>query len=333
MQRGIERALRALACAAPLFCACESTDPSMDDDDGERGNVLLGDEHNYESTSSLSIPTIETVSASDLDICWTDVVTNLQCHEVEPQADVDAVALVRFMHLSEDEVEVQLTSGELQMAEVDGYIDYQTDHESTCAPLSAMSFLGTPIEVEEEYVESEDRTYLLTFNVGTNPGVGARSMIFVKPTASSTNTMVEAPEGCGLLDFSADLSSLEPVSIPIDGPWVIDWRDVTRDSQGNEIVFQNIDGLVLGFFEGMTVADLQEQILDLELIATSLWEVELEGGRTADLADARGRDGGGSFSGFDRDEDGLWMVGLMCSTCQNPSPIVLAVLEPTEGEE
>jgi hypothetical protein len=217
------------------------------------------------------------------------------------------------------------------MSEVDGYLSYKTDHESTCAKLSSMTLLGTEVDVEEEYVASDDRTYLLLLTEGTTPGVGARSMIFLHPTENSTNTMVEAQPGCGFLEFSADLSTAEPVRISADGPWVIDWRDVTRDSLGNEIVFENIDGVLVGFFEGLTIADLEEQILDLELIATSLWEVELESGRKADLADARGRDGSGSFPGFDREEEGTWLLGLMCSVCQNPSPVVLAVLEP--GDE
>ena len=34
------------------------------------------------------------------------------------------------------------------------------------------------------------------------------------------------------------------------------------------------------------------------------------------------------FTGFDRGP-GVWLLALMCSTCQNPAPILLTVLEPT----
>jgi hypothetical protein len=312
-----------------MASGCESTDPVGSLDQGVRGNVLLRDEHNYASTSSLSIPTIETAPEADLEICWPNALTDIRCHDVAPEVDIDTVALLRFLHLSEADVEVELTSGELAQSEVDGYLEYLTDHESTCARLSAMTFFGTPIEIEEEYVESDDRTYLMLFAAGTTPGVGAKTMVFVKPTSSSTNTRVDAVAGCGFLDFSAELTSVEKLPIPQDGPWVIDWRDVTRDSLGNEIVFESIDSVVVGFFEGMTLAEIEAQILDLELIATSMWEVELEGGRTADLADARGRDGEGSFPGFAQDEEGVWLLALMCSTCQNPSPIVLTAIELT----
>jgi hypothetical protein len=325
----MRRALSHACIALLLASGCESTEATGSTDNGARGNVLLRDEHNYQSTSELTIPTIETASAADLEICWPTAMTDIRCHDVEPQEDIDTVALLRFLHLSEADVALELTSGELAQSEVDGYLEYLTDHESTCARLSAMTFFGTPIDLEEEYVESDDHTYLLLFAAGTTPGVGAKTMVFVKPTASSTNTRVDAVPGCGFLDFSAELTSVEKVRIPEEGPWVVDWRDVTRDSLGNEIVFESIDSVVVGFFEGMTLADIEAQILDLELIATSLWEVELEGGRTADLAEARARSGNGSFPGFARDEEGVWLLALMCSTCQNPSPIVLAVLEPT----
>jgi hypothetical protein len=77
----------------------------------------------------------------------------------------------------------------------------------------------------------------------------------------------------------------------------------------------------------MTVSEIEEQIFDLEILATTLWELELEGGKTADLAQAQARDGSGAFRGFTR-TDGVWALGLMCSTCSNPAPVVLTILEP-----
>jgi hypothetical protein len=64
-------------------------------------------------------------------------------------------------------------------------------------------------------------------------------------------------------------------------------------------------------------------------MATSLWEVRLTGGRTADLRAAVERGENTPFPGFDRDEAGVWVMGLMCSTCQNPAPVVLSILEPS----
>ncbi len=315
-----------------LLAACESSDATSDKSNGARGNLRLADENNYSSQSDLTIPAIETASAADLEICWTSVVKDLQCHDVAPDADLDTVALLRFTHLSEDEIAAELTTGQLAQSEVDGYADVViTDFDSTCTKLSDFSFFESAIELEQEYVESEERKYLLLFSEGTTPGVGARSMIFLRPTSKSNNRKVDGPTGCGMLEFSADLSSLEPLAVPAEGPWILDWGDVTRDGQGFDVEDVPIDGVLLGFYEGKSVDDLEAQVLDLTLIATESWEIELGGGDTVDLERARGRNGEGAFEGFERDEAGVWLLGLTCSTCQNPAPVVLTILEPEAG--
>jgi hypothetical protein len=310
---------------------CGGDEGTRSDSLPSEGSIVLRDANNYRASSQLSIPTIETASGMDLDICWNDVVSDLQCHALLPMQDVDNVGLLRFLNLTEEQVERRLTSGQLTMSEIDGYLEYNTDHQSTCAKLSSMSFFGTEIDISEEYTESATNTYMLVFAEGTTPGVGARSMTFLEPTVNSNNLTVNAGTGCGLLEFSADLDSAERVAIPSEGPWLIDWRNVTQDGQGNPIVPEGIDGVLLGFYEGKSVPELQEQILDLELIATDIWEINLTGGRTANLGLSVGRDDGAPFSGFDPSREGVWLLGLTCSTCQNPAPVVLTILDPGAG--
>jgi hypothetical protein len=320
------------ALSAALLLAALPGCGGAEEEAGAPSNAIsLADANNYTSQSSLSVPVVETASATDLDICWSGVVQDLQCHDLMPQADLDTVALLRFLRLSQDQVEAKLTAGQLQQRELDGYLEHKTTHTSSCAKLSAMTFFGTPVEITEEYVESQNHTYMLVFSRGTTPGVGAQAMVFVKPSATSNNTRVDAPSGCGLLEFSASLSAAQRLSLPQAGPWLIDWRNLTRDGQGNAIDFTIIDGLRVGFYAGLDVADLERQILDLELLATNMWEIPLEGGRTADLADARAPEGGAPFTGFETGEAGVWLLALTCSTCQNPAPIVLSVLETAPG--
>src|SRR5262249_16694134 len=222
----------------------------------------------------------------------------------------------------------RLAAGTLSQSDVAGYLDFPTDHTNTCVKLSQLSFFGTPINVPAQYVESTDYTYLLLFTKGTTPGLGARSMVFLQPTAASVNTKVDGQTGCGLLTFMADLSSLTKLPVPVAGPWILDWRDITRDGQGNDPPFEKIDGVTIGFYAGMTAADLEAQIFNIELIATALWDVRLTGGRTADLATATDRSSGAPFPGFDRADEGTWLVGLTCSRCQSPAPVLLTIVEP-----
>lgn len=323
----VSRVSIVFAMCSALHCfACGGGDDDADKDAAGARVIALQDENNFSSDSSLSIPVVET-AVGDLDICWKDALKDLQCHELDPQADLDNVSLLRFAHLSEAEVETKLTSGQLTQSQVDGYLDFHTDHDTTCTKLSAMSFFGTEIDVEKEYTESEDRKYMLIFSQGTTPGVGARTMTFIKPTVDSTNTEVHAPEGCGMLDFAANLRDAKPVTVGSEPP-LINWDEVTLDGQRNPINFQSIDGLMLGFFQETTVEQIEEQIFDIKQNATSLWELTLTGGRKADLAFATERETGETFAGFDR-TDGVWLLALLCSTCQNPQPVVLTVLDPS----
>jgi hypothetical protein len=321
-----EVSLPAFALALLAGCGGGSSKP-----EDARGNLLLRNDNNYRTTASLSVPTVETTAATDLDICWTNVVSDLQCHPVSTQADLDNVSLLRITHLTQEQVAKELANGTLTQAQVAGYLEYHTDHNATCVKLSQLSFFGTAIDVPSEYGENADYSYLLLVSKGTTPGLGARAMTFLRPTSTSTNKTVDVATGCGLLDFSADLATLTPLAVPTAGPWVLDWRDVTRDGQGNPIPFEKIDGVTIGFYAEKSVADLQANIFDIELIATALWDLKLTAGRTADLALATDRQSGAAFSGFERAETGTWMLALTCSRCQTPAPVVLTILTPGGG--
>jgi hypothetical protein len=169
------------------------------------------------------------------------------------------------------------------------------------------------------------------FSNGLQRGVGARVMMLLDPKRTSTNTKVDAPSGCGELTFTADMTSSEKVPVPTAGPWIVDWRGVTRDGQGNQVIYATLDKLMLGYFQGATVADIQAKFFDIEINATSLWDLDLSGGRTADLSQAIDRKTGAPFSGFNLGA-GVWLLALTCSTCQNPAPVIPTILEPSEGK-
>ncbi len=288
--------------------------------------VQLQDTHNFSFVGSLHIPTVVTAAASDLDICWDELTADIQCHDIDPLLDIDNIALVRFRNLSETEIETRLSQGDMAQSYVDGYINYVTDHSSACVKLSELSLMGTTVDITEEYAQSDERTYLLLLATGTVPGVGSRMLTFLEPSSQSTNTEVQVEQGCDVLEFSADLTSLDPVVIARDGPWEVDFSQLTVNGQGNEMILSNVDGVMLGFYEGYTPAQLEQEVLDLELIATSLWRLQLDGssGSKVDLTNLSNE--AGPFDGFSG--EGTWLLALRCSTCQNPAPLFLSVLVP-----
>jgi hypothetical protein len=157
-------------------------------------------------------------------------------------------------------------------------------------------------------------------------------MMFLDPTSTSDVTSVTAPDGCNttpkILDFHATLG--QPMAIPATDStkWLVDWSQITHDSFGNSFSFSKIDSVLIGFYQGKTAADLQTGFLDIEISATSLYEVAVPAGaRDVNLADAKLRSGTTPFPGFDQ-TDGVWALAVMCSKCQVPAPVVLSIVAP-----
>jgi len=312
------------AVAAPPLVGCGS---SGGDTVGTQpvGNVVVHDENNYSAQSSLTIPVVETAPGADLQICWSAVSTDLLCHPADP---VDNVAFLKIPNMSQDQVEARLTTGQLGESQVALYRELHTSGlTSSCAMLSALAF-GSALVPASDYVESSTIQYLLLFTRGTTLGVGAQSMIFIKPTASSANVQVEAPDACAskILHFQATLG-VAPVPIPTAGPWKLDWTLVTRDAFANSVSKLKLDKVELGFYEGMTADDLQSHFLDVEIIASSLYRAAVPAGQKyVDLATAKDS-GGAAFPGFTQ-TGGTWAVAVLCSTCSVPAPVIFTILQP-----
>jgi hypothetical protein len=321
--------LPSLLSVALLALACDETKEQAPAAAPEP--IVIGDANNYRATSSLSIPTVQTASATDLDICWSDLESDILCHDLLPATDIDNVALLRISRLDEAEVEAKLAADTLRQSSVDGYVEYPTSDGDTCTKLSSFSFFETVVDLEKEYVASDERTYLLLFTTGTSLGLGARSMLFVEPSTASSETEVDAPPGCGLLEFSADIDVAEPVVVPAAGPWLFDWLNLNTNGLGNPVLLSALDRALVAFYADRTVADLEAEIFELERSATSLYELALDGGYTADLSLMHDVATGEPFPGFEREQSGVWLFGLLCSTCRNPAPVLLSVLSPSPG--
>lgn len=299
------------------------------------GNVVLLDANNYRSQSSLNIPTIQTASGQDLSISWTGISKDLLCHTA---ASVDNVAFLKIGNMSPADVEAKLATGQLVSSEVAVYREFHAASAggdggaaaATSTMLSKLSY-GTALDPATDYLESATTQYLLLFTHGTTLGVGAQAMTFIQPMASLQNTAVVAPDACSsnVLTFNATLSTM-PVSIPVAGPWKIDWSQITKDNFGNTLDFSQtkLDKVELAFFQNMTAADLQTHFLDIEIDATSLYTIAVPAGQKyVDLAGADA-DGGTAFPGFTT-TGGAWAVAVLCSTCSIPAPVVFALLTPS----
>ena len=302
--------------------ACNGDDTDAADVcDGD--GIHLTDANNYAFSGSLDVPSITTASGVDVTVCWDDLAQDFRCHDLDAAEDIDNVGMVRFTHLSQEDVKAGLSANDLQQSDMSGYVESRNDGQ-TCTNLSAMSFFGTPIDVAAEYT-SAGGTYMLLLTTGATPGVGARMITFLKPSVDSDVTEAQVGDGCGLLDFTVDLHALAPLPVCTNGPFTVDWTGVTVDGQGHPFDPSQVDSVMLGFFAGSTVPAIEGDFLDLEQNATALYTVDVPGGSSVDLATAMS--GTTAFPGFLG--DGVWVLALRCGSCYNPAPPFLTVITPT----
>jgi len=319
----------ALWLLAALLPACGSS-PSTD---AGTVSASIKNENNYKATDVLTIPQVATAPGADLHICWNTLSTDLLNHPLNPVTDIDAVTFLQTIGITEQQIAAQFAASQFQQAKnVQLYrtflVDHTTTPPSTCADLSTFKLGGAALVPAQDYVVAPDTKYLLLFAQGATPGVGSKSMVFIEPTPGETNLSVAAPEGASILAFTADLQTPKPVNIPAAGPYVIDWSQLTQDGLGNQVIYQKLDSLFLGYYQ-MTVAELQAHCLDFDRIATSIYRVAIPtGAKSVDLASAQ-TDQGVAFTGFAGQGNGFWGVALLCSSCQSPAPVAVAILNPS----
>jgi hypothetical protein len=287
--------------------------------------IELSDANNFSYIGDIDAPSHEVASGVNIEICWDGLTSDIQCHEVDPTADPGIVTMARFSSLTEIEVEEQISNDTLPQSALSGFLSYEIPAGESCAQLEDFTLEGTPVVLDEQFYEGGG-TYLLLVGAGTEPGQNTLSMDFMAPLESSELTELTIDDACATLDFSADLASLETIAPKASGSsWVVDWGGLSVTGLGNPITLSKLDRLMLGHYADLSVADLEESFLDLELIASELYYLDIAGELDAELANATGDDG--DFTGFT--EGGTWVLALMCTSCSNPAPLFLTVVEPS----
>ncbi len=320
--------LLALTLAAPAL-ACSSSGTGG----GATGNVVIKDANNYSSTSSLAIPTLVTAQMTDLTFTWDAITQDLLCHTA---GSIDNVAFLQIKNMTQMDVERKLAVGSLNSNQVAVYAENKLTGGAdggarpTSATLSKFVYYDT-FDPLTQYVESSTTQYLALFTHGTALGVGAQTMTFLQPSSTSTNTAVAAPNPCSasgnFLSFSAMLSPTA-VSVPINGPWKLDWSEVTKDNFGNALDFSvtKLDKVEVGFFQGKQPSDIQADFLNVEQDATNLYVYSVPSGQKwVDLMSTP--TSGGTFPGFAM-TGGTYAAAVLCTSCQVPAPVVFTILQP-----
>ncbi len=284
-------------------------------------NLVLDDANNYFFTTSLTSETIAVADCpDDLTMDWSGLTTDLLGHEMDPTTDIDTMRVVRFYDKEQQEILDAISANELSQSDISGNVDYTPTAGETSALLSEFDFNGTPIDPATEVCSELGATFLFTALTGLYE---YRMLLFFEPTDGESNTEVAMDGDSALLAFDADLSAGGVIEVPANREILIDWIGLTTDGQGNPFSVSNIDHLMLARYE-LSVEEMEAQFLDLEIIPDEMYTANIGGIGEFELSQALD-ESGNAFSGFEG--EGLWLLGLFCTTCANPAPLYLAVIE------
>lgn len=309
--------------------ACGSDD-SGDEPPPAEGTIVITDDNTFTSEANLHVgePVATAASGHDVEVCYGDIAEDLQCHDAPA---VKTLFLLRIDEPDQAKVIEYIIAGELN-AHINATLRYEGANKVSngCVSLADFAADEDATEIDDYYFETDQYSYVLVFSSEGAVGTGTISMTFLEPTSGGGDS-VTAPEGCGQLEYTVDLESLTQLEVPMEGPWPVNWGGLKRTGDGGDVPFSSIDRVLVAFYEGLTVKDLEDNIFDLEqLDQATFWEIEHDGRkRDTDLALAKDSSGE-AFPGFDNGKEGTWLMGLMCDTCTNPAPIMLTILKPTE---
>ncbi len=283
--------------------------------------IDLSDEFNYSFTTSLTADVVAVQDCpEDLTLDWSGLSSDLLAHDMDPTTDIDTMRIVRFYDLAPQDVLDQISTNELSQSEISGNVDYYPSAGETSATMSQFNFNGTSIDSSQEVCSELGATFLFTALTGLYE---YRMLTFFDPTADETNTTVELTADSALLEFDADLSSGGVIEVPAGRDYNISWLSLTTDGQGNAFSLSNIDFLMLARYE-LSVDEMEQQFLDLQIIPDEMYTADIGGVGEFELIGATD-EAGNAFAGFEG--EGLWLLGLFCTTCANPAPLYLAVIE------
>ena len=333
----------ALSVVLILGAGCTGEDQTRCGERNEDGSLVLSDSHNYAFEGSLTVASQDVAvqvescinnldddddgSVDELDECmditieWPDVTHDLQRHEMDGVDDVDNVALVLFRYLSQAEVQEKLSNNTLVQADVGLYVASDPGEE-TSIQVSELTLLGNDIG-PHQYLEEDAGTFMLYLQKGTLVGVGVKMSQFIRPTADSSETTVTFTNESTVLDFTVDLIGANPLVVNSGSDVEIDWTAVTVDGLGQDFDSSAVDQLMIARYADLGLEDLEEQFLDLELVADDLYHLELGTETMVNLGDATGDSG--AFPGLD--DSSTWLFALRCSSCANPAPLFLTPLQ------
>jgi hypothetical protein len=282
------------------------------------GDLVFAEENLYSFSAGFETEQILEIEAQqEVTVDWSAMTTDLRGRPLDPST-VEQVALLN-VKAPPEEVFRMIAENDIGSDDLQDQTLFVNDG-LTSANLS--EFEITDLRFDLALLEERaDRTWLVSLmNVsdGRNDILG--TAVF-QPKAEVDGHEVVFFDGISrLTDVQVDIATKAPLTTKEGlGSYSLDWSGLAVDTFGHAIVAEQADELFIGHYSG-DVASVEADFLQIDTIADELYRLDVYGTTGAllgEAVDARG----GSFGGFTR--DGTWLVGIVCTGCATPAPLIL----------
>jgi len=314
-------------CLAALGCGGSDAQPTM----CFGANVVASESNDYAFSSTITLSPVKVAPMSNLTFDWSGLTMDFLGHPVNPATDLDT-AIMMIWALPRGEFEADLNADALYTADlvVSPPLNLPLAGE-TSGQLHNFLINGTGLSpaMFNDYFDATlyppaTATFIIAVQTGLDLGRGIRMLQAFDLDPSSTNTNVTLTNDSTKLTYVANLHNLTITGVPGGTPALtLDWSQMTTNALGAEFKEGYVTSAVVGHYT-QTPAELEASFLDLDRIASATYRADILAGSVLDFTMLRDENGA-AFPGID--DNGTWLVGLICGNCRNPAPWYMTILK------
>lgn len=292
---------------------------------GKKGgpDLVFEDTNNYSYAADFESTPIEIPVATDLTVDWSALTTDIRERPVDDPSSIDQLSLLNIKSPVED-VFTKIATNDLGQEDAQDIYLFVNDGQTSCS-LSDFAVTGINIDLAL-LAENPDETWLLSLMNLPDGRTDILSTLVLLPTSTAAPSTLSFTDGVSnLTNLAVDLHSAPAIETREGiGPYTLDWSAVTVDTFGHTFDPLLADELIIGHYGTEDLAEIEgREFLQLDSVADELYRLDVFG-VTGEALDGAVDADGNAFAGFTA--DGTWLVGIVCTTCATPVPLILSVV-------
>ena len=284
------------------------------------GDLVFEPANNYTFESQIALLTVEVEPGADVVVDWSD--TDFRGRDFD--GTPDQVALLGCADTKQELID-KLDANLLTQDSCSTSFLFDTEPGQSSVNASEFEIVGNPLVPGEEFLD-DDRNWIFSLLDVAGGRDEALISTFVNFIESEEATTVALQNDSTDLEFTVALDGT-PIEARAGGTTIIDWSsflDGGVDVFGNPFDDIRADELLVARFDTTDVSEIEAEFLQLDTQAAELYRMSVFGSTAADMSLAADTDGN-TFGGFTT--EGIWLVGVGCTGCLNPAPLLLSVVE------